>query len=33
MVDTGDSALDQELSGYMRVITGYREETVCRVLA
>ncbi|WP_206811636.1 ATP-NAD kinase family protein [Paradesulfitobacterium ferrireducens] len=31
-VDTGDPALDQELSGYMRVITGYNEETVCRVL-
>lgn len=32
LVDTGDSTLDQELSGYMRVITGYNEETVCRVL-
>ncbi|GAB6174259.1 ATP-NAD kinase family protein [Paradesulfitobacterium aromaticivorans] len=32
-VDTGDQALDQELSGYMRVVTGYKEESVCRVLS
>jgi predicted polyphosphate/ATP-dependent NAD kinase len=30
-VDTGDEALDQELSGYMRVTTGYREYLVCKV--
>lgn len=31
-VDTGDQALDRELSGYMRVVTGYKEESVCRVI-
>jgi predicted polyphosphate/ATP-dependent NAD kinase len=30
-VDTGDSALDQALSGYVRVVTGYRTEAVCPV--
>ena len=28
LIDTGDSKLDIELSGYYRIITGYREETV-----
>ncbi|MBV9635656.1 MAG: ATP-NAD kinase family protein [Methylobacteriaceae bacterium] len=32
-VDTGDRELDQALSGYVRVITGYRTEAVCRVTA
>lgn len=32
-VDTGDPVLDRELSGYMRVITGYNKESVCRVLS
>ena len=31
LVDTGDRALDLELSGYIRVVTGYREEVVHRV--
>jgi predicted polyphosphate/ATP-dependent NAD kinase len=30
-VDTGDPDLDRLLSGYWRVITGYREEAVLRV--
>ncbi len=32
LVDTGDPALDRELSGYFRVLTGYREERVVRLL-
>jgi predicted polyphosphate/ATP-dependent NAD kinase len=31
LVDTGDPALDEELSGYMRVTTGYREYAMCKV--
>lgn len=31
LVDTGDPALDEELGGYMLVITGYRRQTVYRV--
>jgi predicted polyphosphate/ATP-dependent NAD kinase len=31
LVDTGDSALDQDLAGYVRVVTGYRQESVQRV--
>ena len=31
LVDTGDAALDEELSGYIRVITGYRESHIYRV--
>ena len=31
LVDTGDEALNQELSGYMRVITGYRDYVMCKV--
>jgi len=27
-VDTGDPSLDEELKGYIRVVTGYREERV-----
>ena len=30
-VDTGDPALDRELAGHVRVITGYRTESVCPV--
>lgn len=30
-VDTGDAALDRELCGWRRVITGYGSEAVCRV--
>ena len=33
LVDTGDDALNEELGGYYRVITGYKEYTVCRVAA
>lgn len=32
-VDTGDATLDRALAGYIRVITGYRRITVCRVAA
>lgn len=31
LVDTGDSILDHELSGYVRVVTGYGEEAVYEV--
>jgi predicted polyphosphate/ATP-dependent NAD kinase len=31
LVDTGDGEIDRMLSGYMRVITGYKEEAVVRV--
>lgn len=31
LVDTGDSRLDEQLRGYIRVITGYREETIVKV--
>jgi predicted polyphosphate/ATP-dependent NAD kinase len=30
-VDTGDPELDQRLSGYIRVVTDYREEQMVRV--
>ena len=30
-VDTGDSEIDKMLSGYIRVVTGYNEETVVKV--
>lgn len=32
LVDTGDPGLNAELSGYIRVITGCREETMMRVV-
>lgn len=31
LVDTGDAALDEELSGYVRVTTGYNEQTMYRI--
>lgn len=31
LVDTGDSDLDRDLAGHMRVVTGYRHTTMCRV--
>lgn len=31
LVDTGDPALDEKLSGYIQVITGYREKAVRKV--
>lgn len=31
LVDTGDQAVDEMLCGHVRVVTGYREETVYRV--
>ena len=33
LVDTGDRALDERLSGYLRVVTGYGQEVVYRVSA
>jgi predicted polyphosphate/ATP-dependent NAD kinase len=33
LVDTGDAQLDQALSGYRRVLTGYGREVVYRVSA
>jgi len=31
LVDTGDGTLDEQLRGYVRVITGYKEETIVKV--
>jgi predicted polyphosphate/ATP-dependent NAD kinase len=31
LVDTGDEALNRDLSGYMRVTTGYRDYLMCKV--
>jgi predicted polyphosphate/ATP-dependent NAD kinase len=31
LVDTGDAAVDQMLSGYLTVIVGYGEKVVYRV--
>jgi len=31
LVDTGDDDVDRRPSGYLRVITGYDEESVCPV--
>ncbi len=31
LVDTGDPALDEEFSGYVRVTTGYNEQTMYRI--
>ncbi len=31
LVDTGDAVLDRELSGYIRVVTGYHAETIYRI--
>lgn len=33
VVDTGDRALDQELSGYIRVVTGFEDAVLCPVSA
>jgi predicted polyphosphate/ATP-dependent NAD kinase len=33
LVDTGDERMDESLTGYTRVICGYRERTVLRVTA
>jgi len=30
-VDTGDREVDRMLSGYMRVVTGYNEQAICKV--
>ncbi len=32
LVDTGDPALDREMSGFYRFVTGFKEETIVRVL-
>ena len=31
LVDTGDEALNEELSGYFKVTTGYRDYTMYKV--
>jgi hypothetical protein len=31
LVDTGDAEVDRDLSGYVRVITGYNEHIIYRV--
>ena len=31
LVDTGSNGLDEKLRGYVKVVTGYREETVIRI--
>ena len=31
-VDTGDRAVDEMLSGYVRVVTGYGEQIVYKVV-
>ena len=31
LLDTGDSELDRELTGYLRVVTGPNREAVCRL--
>jgi len=31
LVDTGDEDVNQRLRGYVRVVTGYGEEMICRV--
>ena len=31
IVDTANPEIDRELAGHIRVITGWRRETVCRV--
>lgn len=33
LVETGDDEVDKMLSGYIRVITGYKEEVVIKVIA
>ena len=33
LVDTGDRAVDEMLSGYVQVVTGYNERAVRRVAA
>jgi predicted polyphosphate/ATP-dependent NAD kinase len=33
LVDTGDAELDEALAGYARVVTGFGEESVYRVVA
>ena len=31
LVDTGDELLNEELAGYIRVTTGYKDYTMCRI--
>jgi predicted polyphosphate/ATP-dependent NAD kinase len=31
LVDTGDAETDERLRGYIRVITGFAEEKMCKV--
>lgn len=31
LVDTGNPAVDRQLSGYVRIITGYRQEMICKI--
>jgi len=32
LIDTGDPALDKEMSGFYRFVTGFREETIVRAV-
>ena len=32
LVDTGDKGVDDILRGYIRVVTGYREEMIYKVM-
>lgn len=32
LVDTGDKEVDDILRGYIRVVTGYREEMIYKVM-
>ena len=31
LVDTGDAGTNQMMNGYIKVLTGFKEKTICRV--
>jgi len=31
LVDTGDQEVDQQLSGYVHVVTGYKERVIYKI--